>query len=155
MCARDSGARISIGLPDSKNRARGILKDGRASGVANVECGHQNSAAQIGSASGAGVGAFYGDVQIPVRRHAALKLIGTKGTGRRGVASFELKNGVSAVGTDGNVVGRPAKDFGVKSFSGRLICSGEFHPAKATGGMLLYVWHGRKVLRSWGGSKGR
>src|SRR5262249_32180808 len=74
--ASDSGAGIPLALPDGKNRARGILEDGHATGITNVEGGRQDRAAKIGSASGAGFGAFHRNIEIPVRRHAALKLIG-------------------------------------------------------------------------------
>jgi hypothetical protein len=63
----------------------------------DVEGGSQNCASEFGGASGGGVGALNGNVEIPVRRHAVLKLFGTKRAGGRGVASVELEDGVNLI----------------------------------------------------------
>jgi hypothetical protein len=153
--AGNSGARISLGLPEREHGAGGVLQDGHASGIHDVEGRSQNCASEFGGAGGGGVGVLNGDVEIPVRRHTVLKLVGTKRAGGRGVASLELEDGVNAVRARGNVVGGPAKDLGVEGLGRELVGGGDFHPAKVSWGVLCDVWHGRKILQSGGGGKGR
>src|SRR5256885_2171673 len=99
------------------------------------------STAEPRSKCGSSVGAFDGDVKIPVRRNAPRGLLGTKRVGRRGVAPLELENGVEIIWTDGSVLEGPAKDLPIEISSGGLVRSGEFNPAKFSRNVFLDVRH--------------
>ncbi len=139
--AGNSGAGISLGLPEGEHGAGGVLQDGHASGIENVKGRSQNCAAKFFGAGGRGVGVLHGDVEIPVRGHALVKLVRTKGAGGRGVASLELEDGVNPVGAHGNVVGGPAEDFFVEGLGGGLVGGGKFDPAEVARGVFFDVWH--------------
>jgi hypothetical protein len=154
MGGGDSGSEILVRLPQTEGSPRGILHNGHATGIENIKGRRQNCAAEFGGASGSGVGAFDGDIQIPVRRNAAGELVGTKCTAGCGITPFELKNGIEVVGTDGKTLDGPAKDFGIEIRGGGLVGGGEFHPAERAGSVFFDVGHdGESVLREERGGK--
>jgi len=105
-------------------------------------------------AGGSGVGAFDGDVQIPVRGNAAGELVGTKLVTSRDVASFELEHRVDLVRADGHVLGGPTEDLTIEVRGGGLIGGAKFDPAKSARSMIFDVWHeGESVLLGERGGK--
>jgi hypothetical protein len=130
-----------VRLPQRKRGAGRILRDGHAAGIEDIKGRGQNLAPKLLGAGGSGVGAFDGDIQIPVRRDAPGELVGTKLAASRDVASFELKNRVDLVRADGKALNGPAKDFGVEVDGSVLVGGGEFNSAKFTGSVFFDVWH--------------
>src|SRR5713226_463575 len=133
----------------------GILQDHHATGSGKTNGRGQNLAAKLLGAGGSGVGAFDGDVQIPVRGNAAGKLVGTKLVTSRGIASFELEHRVDLVWADGHVLGGPAEDLTIEIRGGGLIGGAKFDPAEFAGSVFFDVGHdGERVpLRGDGGKR--
>jgi hypothetical protein len=137
----DACAGIFVGLPQGEYRAGGILQDGHATGIENIRGRSQNLAAKLFGAGGSGVGAFDGDVQIPVWRNAVGEFVGTKFVASCGVAPFELEYGVNLVRADGHVLGGPAEDLKIEIRGGGLVGGAEFDPAKFAGSVFFDVRH--------------
>src|SRR5690242_14243280 len=145
-----------VGLPEADARASWVLQHGHASGIKNVERRGQNPAAQLRAASGGSVGAFDGNVQVPVGRNAVRELVGAKCATCRGVASFDLENGVNLVGADGKVLRGPPKDLGIKILGGSLVGGGELDPGKCARDVFFDGRHrGESVLPRGDRGKGR
>src|SRR5882724_7476464 len=153
-----------VGLPEGESRASGVLQDGHAAGIENVEGRGQNRAAKLRGAGGGSVSAFDRDIQIPVGRNAARELVRAKGAACGGIASFDLENRIDLVGADGKVLRGPAKDLGIEILGGSLVGGGEFGPAECAGSVFFDVGHsagtvlpgrdGGKRVRGRGGRRG-
>src|SRR5258707_6868974 len=76
--AHDPGSRVVVGLPNREDGAGGILQNGHAAGIENVERRGQDRAAQFLGAGRGGVSALHSDVKVPVGGgKAAGELFGT------------------------------------------------------------------------------
>src|SRR5437588_671199 len=137
----DSGSHVLLRLPKRELRAGGILQVGHPASIENIKRRRQNLATEPRGLGGSRVGAFDGDVKIPVRRNATRGLLVTKCVGRRGVAPLELENGVEIVWTDGSVLEGPAKNLPIEISSGGLVRGAEFNPAKFSRKVFLDVRH--------------
>jgi hypothetical protein len=143
----DAYARVFLGLPEAESGTGGILHDGHAAGIENVEGRSKYSAAKLPGAGSGEVRAFDRDVELPMGRNTVGELFGTKRAACGRVPSCELENGIEVAGAHGHVVGGPAKNFGVEADGGVLVGGGELGPAECAGGVFFDVGHsGERAL---------
>src|SRR5438270_248388 len=139
-CLRNAGSACSD-FKDGEGGALRIGYDGHPPDILKIGRRHVELCPELRGLGGSRVGAFDGDVKIPVRRNATRGLLVTKCVGRRGVAPLELENGVEIVWTDGSVLEGPAKNLPIEISSGGLVRGAEFNPAKFSRKVFLDVRH--------------
>src|SRR5262249_49072564 len=114
---------------------------GHAAGIENIEGRSQDLATKFLSTADGSVGAFDGNVKIPVRWNAVRGLVRPKGARGSRVASLKLENRVDLVGADGIVRESPGEDLGIEVFCSGLVVGGELDPAKVSGSVFFDVSH--------------
>src|SRR5881394_1700468 len=115
---------MAFGLPNRKHRSGGVLDDGHAANIENVEWSHQHLAAKRGCPLRSFVGALNGNVEHPVWRHACRLLLWTQGVRGSCIATAEPENCVEVVWAHGHVVRLPPKQPAVEVLCGILVgCS--------------------------------